>query len=143
MKHWIFLLLIPALAFVLAGCDPDADTVPEEEPFEGGNTTHIDANAPKEIGSKEIADFYAHFYLQGEWGKGDGDREYIFEIKPDESGTLIASESGSGVQMTADEELLAALQRVIDENQLASQNGIYDVTAGLPPEFQACGVDIN
>ena len=143
MKHWIFLLLIPALAFVLAGCGPDADTVPEEEPIEGGNTTHIDANAPKTIESKEIADFYAHFYLQGEWGKGDGDREYIFEVKPDESGALIASESGSGVQMTADEELLAALQRVIDENQLASQNGIYDVTAGLPPEFQACGVDIN
>ena len=143
MKHLIFLLLIPALTFTLAACGPDADTIPEGEPIDGGNTTHIDANAPKEIESKEIADFYAHFYLVGEWGRGDGDREYLFEVRPNESGELIASESGSGVQMPADEELLAALQRVIDENELALKNGIYDVTAGLPPEFQACGVNVN
>ena len=97
MKHWIFLLLIPALAFLLAGCDPDVDTVPEEEPIDGGNTTHIDANAPKTIDSKEIADFYAHFYLQGEWGKGDGDREYIFEVKPDESGALVQDQSSGAL----------------------------------------------
>ena len=147
MKH-AFLAIIPLLAVLaLAACaqtsTPDPDTQPEEVPIDGGNTTHIDANAPKEIESGEIADFYAHFYLVGEWGKDDGDREYIFEVKPDENGVLIASESGSGAQMTADEALLAALQRVIDENELAKNNGIYDVTAGLPPEFQACSVDVN
>ena len=84
MKHWIFLLLIPAIAIALVACTESADTEPEEELIDGGNTTHIDANAPKTIESKEIADFYAHFYLVGEWGKDDGDREYVFEVKPDE-----------------------------------------------------------
>ena len=118
--------------FGLGGCKEDA--APEPEPIDGGTTTHTDANAPKVIESKDITEFSVDFYLSNRW-RGDEEHFFSFRIQ-DVGGVLTASEERSGASQPADEALLTALQQVIDEYDLAQFNGIYQVTAGLPPECQ-------
>ena len=128
-------LLCASLLFGLGGCTKPADPAPDPEPIDGGTTTHIDADAPKVIQSKDIRAFFANFYLYNRW-RGDREQFFEFEIRNDDSGVLTASERNSGASLPADKELLDALQAVLDKYGLVSQNGIYSVTAGLPPEFQ-------
>ncbi|MBR1885027.1 MAG: hypothetical protein IJ812_01350, partial [Schwartzia sp.] len=81
-----------------------------------------------------------------EWSPGRENQFYTFTVKKDDSGVLMASaRSGNAtdgdVSRSADEKLLTALQSVIDERHLAGENGVYRVTAGLPPQFQKCHFD--
>ena len=62
--------------------------------------------------------------------------EKFVKATENENGVLTASEERSGASLPADAALLTALQNVIDEYDLAQFNGVYRVTAGLPPEFQ-------
>lgn len=141
------LALLAALA--LCGCGragkPASEPIPEpeSEPIDGGVTNKTDRNAPKTIESKDISDFYATFCLYGEWSKGNKTCFYTFEVKPDESGVLTASESTVGISAPADDELLQNLQQIIDEQELVKENGTYEVTAGLPPEFWPCTLTVN
>ena len=126
--------------FGLFGCD----AAPIPEPIEGGTVTDkTDPDAPRVIESKDITEYHAHFMLYGEWAPGLPDAFFTFDVAPDENGVLVASELATGVSAPADEELLAALQTVIDEQELASNNGRYRVTAGLPPEFSPCTVNVE
>jgi hypothetical protein len=109
------------------------------EYIDGGNTKSNDPNAPKEIESKDIADFHVNFYLHNRYSEEEkyGDNHFFdFSVKKDESGVLTAYEDERGISYPADEYLLEELQDVIDEHKLVLKNGDYDVTAGLPPE---CG----
>lgn len=123
-------ILLSALALLgLGGCTN------EPEAIDGGTTTVIDADAPKVIESKEITAFSVNFFLWNRW-RGEDEHFFRFEVKEDASGTLTASETRSGVSHPADEALLSALQEIIDEYELVKENGLYEVTAGLPPEYQ-------
>ena len=142
------LLLSAALSaltlFSFGGCSGRPIGAPEC----GGVTDKTDRNAPKTIASKDLTSFYAHFYLRGEWSPGKGDRFYTFEVHKDEQGVLTAFAQTDSVQSAvisrpADEQLLAALQSIIDTYKLAGNNGYYRVTAGLPPEFQKCHFNAN
>ena len=129
-------LLCALMIFGLGGCGGGAgqggDTDPE--PIDGGTTNKTDANAPKHIESKDITNLDASFYLNTRWS-GDQDGRFRFVISgPD--GSLTAREETRGVSVPADKELLDELQAVIDRYDLAKQNGVYEVTAGLPPEYQ-------
>ncbi len=127
-------ILLSALA-LLSGCH----SKPPLAPVTGGVTDKSDRKAPKVIESKDISDYSAHFMLRGEWSPGHESVFYTFEVKPDGSGTLTASESVTGVSAPADKSLLDALQAVIDECRLAGENGVYRITAGLDPsEFGPC-----
>lgn len=114
-----------------------------EEPLCGGTTDRTDWDAPKTIESKDIVQYRASFYLVGEWSPGRGDEQYVFEVLPDANGTPMASEQTSGISYPADAELLGALQSIIDDDSLAAENGVYRVTAGLPPEFQFCELNVS
>ena len=126
-------LLLSATAlfnlFSLFGCR-------RQEPVSGGNVTHADPDAPKTVKSGELTAFSAELFLSNRW-YGDERHEFIFTVSPDQNGTLTASEANSGVSLPADEELLTGLSAIIAEYDLASMNGLYDVTAGLPPEAAA------
>lgn len=126
--------------FGLFGCDSS----PVSGPVDGGTVTNkTDYNAPKVIESKDIAAYHAHFMLYREWAPGFEDAFFTFEVAPDANGELMASELTTGVSAPADEELLTALQAVIDEHGLAERNGSYRLTAGLPPEFGPCTVNVD
>ncbi|MBR5641871.1 MAG: hypothetical protein IKW92_07050 [Firmicutes bacterium] len=125
-------LLSLLVLFLLTACTQE--TEPEPEPIDGGTTTHIDANAPKAIESKDITAFSLNCYLSNRW-RGDEERFFRFKIE-EENGVLTASEERSGISRPADAALLTALQEIIDKYELVKNNGIYKVTAGLPPEFQ-------
>ncbi len=111
----------------------------------GGVTDRTDHRAPKKIVSQDLTSFFAHFFLPGEWSPGRKNCFYTFDVKKDETGTLTATAKADvvtapTVSAPADEKLLTALQAIIDARNLASMNGYYRVTAGLPPEFQKCHV---
>lgn len=114
-----------------------------EEVLCGGTTDMTDHNAAKVIYSKEIRCLSADFALTGEWVSGTDFAKCDFEIKPDESGTLIACEREMNLSFEADTELLTKLQSIIDEQKLAGKNGLYRVTAGLPPEYQPCTLKVD
>jgi hypothetical protein len=134
IKTAILMLTFTAV-FAFAGCD-------EEEPVCGGTTDKTDHDAPKVIESKDITSFYARFCLVGEWTPGRENLTYTFEIK-DVDGVLTAAEHETGVRSPADKELLDTLQGIIDDEKLVAKNGVYRVTAGLPPEYQKCNVTVN
>ena len=125
-------LLSLLVLFLLTACTQD--TEPEPEPIDGGTTVHTDANAPKVIESKDITGFDVDLFLSNRW-RGDEEHFFSFRIQ-DVGGVLTASEEESGASFPADKALLTALQEIIDEYDLAQFNGIYEVTAGLPPECQ-------
>ena len=122
-------LLTTILAFGLFGCK-------KERPISGGTTDKSDPNAPKEIKSKDIAEFKVNFSLDTRKNI-NGDSFYYFVIKNDDNGVLTAFENRLGISHEADEELLNGLQEIIDKYRLVLYNGVYRVTAGLPPEYQS------
>lgn len=130
-------LLIPGFS----GCREKPEDV---QVIDGGTTTHRDPDAPTVIESTELTEFYASFWLDTRY-RGNEIRFFSFSVEPDGNGTptarlsarLIAREKGSGISRQADGELLAALAEIVEKYGLAEQNGLYDVTAGLPEEFQA------
>lgn len=125
-------LLSIFLMLGLGGCTDEPQDEPE--PVDGGTTIRTDEDAPKVIESKDITGLDVNLYLASRWS---GDEEHFFQFRiAEQNGTLTASESFSGVSLPADEALLTALQDVIDRYELAKRNGVYEVTAGLPPEFQ-------
>ena len=131
MKNAWKKLMSAAMAIFMIGCSK----TPEPEIICGGTIDNTDPDAPKVIESTEITEFSVAFFLAERW-TGEDDHRFDFEVKPDENGVLTAYEHYSGVQYPADEDLLIALQEVIVQNNLAAMNGIYEVTAGLPPEYQ-------
>ena len=122
--------------FGFTGCKNDP-------PVSGGTTDRTDYNAPKEIKSKDITKFHASFVLSGEWSEGKENSNYIFDVKEDENGVLTASEVTLKLSEKADKALLNSLQKIIDEQKLVKQNGVYKVTAGLPSEYQECNFTVN
>ncbi|MBO4915513.1 MAG: hypothetical protein J5449_09940 [Oscillospiraceae bacterium] len=134
--------LLSAFAlFGLGGCQGGRQNEPE--PIAGGVTDKTDRGAPKTIVSKDIAELYATFCLEGEWSPGRRTSFYTFSVKPDDVGTLTASESVAGVGAPADKALLTALQEIVDRYGLAGQNGEHHTTAGLPPEFGPCTLSVH
>ena len=134
-----------AAADLSAEAQTGGDTADDsrDEYITGGTTDRTDADAPKEIVSKDIASFDASFILFTRWTADEDDNAYHFTVQPDESGVLTAKEEYRGISLPADGELLAALQEVIDAQELASMNGIYRVTAGLAPEYQPGGLTVR
>ena len=123
----------------LGGCGKVS--APDTEPIDGGNTTHVDNEAPKEITSKVISALDASFFLSSRWNSRE-DHVFHFVVE-DRDGILVASEEYTGVSATADSGLMSGLQAIIDKYGLVSMNGLYDVTAGLPPEFQPGGLSVE
>lgn len=125
-------LLCFSMLFGLFGCNKtDA----------GGRIDQTDHDAPKVIQSKEITEFYASFFLAAH-ETADGKHDFLFRIETEDD-ILTASEEASGLSRPADETLLTALQEVIDEQALVSQNGVYNVTAGLAPGHQKCELHVT
>lgn len=154
----LLLLLMPVP--LLGGCAwvPAAETA--EEPVSGGNTYRRDENAPTSIESAQITAFDAAFYLNTRWNC-EGGGLFHFTVKTGDdnvsdavtddgtSGSIaVVSEEELGISLPADSKedadaLLSALQSIIEENDLVSLNGIYDVTAGLAPEYQPGGLRVS
>lgn len=128
------------MALFCAGCAVFHQE-PADEPIEGGTVTHTDSGAPKQIESREIREFDARFFLYTRYS-GAEDRLFHFTLAKDEAGTLMAKEENRGIASEAGEELLGQLQNVIEQYELVKQNGIYNVTAGLPPEAQPGGIHV-
>lgn len=138
MKRFLKKLAAAGMALLMTGCGKTADP----EIICGGTTKNNDPDAPKVIESTEITEFSVAVFL-AERCREEEDHRFDFQVKPDENGVLTAYEIYSGIQHPADEALLNALQEVIAQNNLAAMNGIYEVTAGLPPEYKARNLEVE
>ena len=130
-------LLAPLMLFGIGGRKPDTSHMC------GGTTDKTDDKAPKEIKSKDITKLSVTFYVRGEWSSIERKEEYSFAVEPDENGVLTLTERTLGISVPADNVFLAQLQQVIDDTRLVLRNGIYRVTAGLPPPYQPCHVTVE
>ncbi len=140
-KRIMAALLCALLVFGLCGCGgKPADQEVTDEPVDGGNTHRVDPDAPKVIGSKDITDLETSFFVATRW---DSEENGFFRFTVRQAGgALTATEENRGISCPADGTLLGALQEIIDRYGLASQNGLYDVTAGLAPEYQPGGITV-
>ena len=121
----------------LLGCGCNRDEL--NPPTGGGTVDQSDPDAPKTIGSKEIASFEATFFFREDDASTPG-RHYHFTIEPDESGTMIAAEDKLGLLGPVDPSVMDSLQAIVDEEKFAELNGVHKYVSGLPPEFQPCGI---
>ena len=138
-KRVTALFLTASALFGFGGCD--GANRPDPEPIDGGSTVYTDPDAPKEIQSAELTEFEASFVLFTRYkAGGEDDNTFRFIVAPDESGALTASETVSGLTCPADGDLLDALRDVVVKYKLAGMNGLYDVTAALPPEYAPGGI---
>ena len=93
-----------------------------DNPIDGERIHDTDPSAPKEIKSKDITEFKVNMFLNLRWDKNEN-HEFEFSISDDGSGKLVVSESVLGISSEADEDILKAVQDVIDEYKLVSKNG--------------------
>jgi len=135
-KIGIFFLLLLLLAALLlcTACKP--------EPTVGGVTDNTDPDAPKEIVSREITEFYAHFYHR-ECENAEGGHTFTFSVTAGDDGALTAKEAHAELSAPAGEAFLLTLQEIIEAHDLVQRNGVYKVTAGLPPEYQPCELTVH
>ncbi len=131
-------LLCVLTLFGLGGCKKPLGNIES-----GGVIDKTDYNAPKTIVSKEITGFHTTFTLTQVGENNEETKRFTFDIKENESGVLTAYAEESAIRYPADAALLTALQGIIDEQALAQYNGVYRVTAGLPPEFQECNLMVQ
>lgn len=104
----------------------------------GGRTDHSNYNAPKEIKSDKLISFSTAFYCEGGIGPG-GNGYFMFKVQPDESGELTLKEDMKfRIECKVDASVLAGLQEIIKEFNLAQSNGVHTHTAGLPYQFETC-----
>ncbi|MBQ3108956.1 MAG: hypothetical protein IJC67_05000 [Clostridia bacterium] len=123
----ILLILLLAALLLCTACKP--------EPTVGDVTDNTDPAAPKEIASREIAEFYARFFHR-ECENAEGGHAFAFSVTAGDDGTLTAKEAHTELSAPADEAFLLTLQEIIEAHDLVQKNGVYKVTAGLPPEYQ-------
>ena len=136
----IMTMVLCASLFGFGGCRQEPEP---EEIIDGGETNYTDANAPKEIQSREIEELEASFILHTRWKQDRHDDEFRFTVKPDGNGSWTAAEEIAGISCLADAAFLLRLQEVIERHDLVSRNGIYKVTAGLSPEYQPGGLNVR
>ncbi len=135
----IFLNIAAALG--ISGCTPDN---PSDNPVCGGTTVKTDENAPKEIVSKEITGMDVGIRVITRWTNDrDGGEEYHFVVENDENGVLTVYEREHGLSLPADDEILKEIQDIIDKNKLSRDNGLYEVTAGLAPDYHPRAFEVN
>ena len=108
----------------------------DEDIIDGGNTYHIDENAAKVINSKNIKEFYLNAYFGTRFDINDN-HFFEFEIKDNE-----LKENKTSQKTTINNQLLISLQEIVDKYNLVSNNGLYDVTSGLPPEYAPSTLEI-
>ena len=126
----------------LFGCEPDV--LSNYNPTSGGTTIKTDNTAPKEIVSKDIVGMDVEVYVLTRWTNDrDGEEGYDFVIDKDENNVLTVYEKEHGLSHAADDEILKEIQDIIDKNKLVSDNGLYEVTAGLAPEFHPRKFEVN
>jgi len=151
MKPLYFVLLLAVIVF-LSSCAFNSDkrgiakvdkekekTETTEHELCGGFTDRSDNNAPKVIISKNITTFDTDFVYADKPGSYS---HYHFNAKKLADGKVeLTQESGDGEsKIIVGLDFLISLQEIIDKHKLASLNGRYEVTQGLPFEYQPCSL---
>lgn len=108
----------------------------------GGTTDLTDINAPKTIYSKDIVKFSANFFAYDKYDTSKGG-VFLIKIAGNEKGESVLSVNGVYRHSTVvDSSVLDGVQAIIDKYRLARNNGVSRVTAGLPSQYDPCGLSV-
>lgn len=102
----------------------------------GGIRDHSNPNAPKTIVSQDIQSFSA-FYIYG--AEDDAMVRYALNAEKQDDGHVgvtMKGDSGEEVQAQVGPEFLQDLQKILGRHNLASLNGTYRITSGLPYPYE-------
>lgn len=151
MKPLYFILILTCIIF-LSSCaltpfkglidkiDKEKGTTETtESELCGGVTKRSDDDTPKVIISKDIMIFDTNFVYECEPGSY---AHYNFNAKKQADGSVELTE-GYGEwesKVVVGPEFLISLQTIIDKHNLAKLNGVYEVTSGLPFEYEPCSL---
>ncbi len=118
-------------------------TKDREGVISGSVTDYTDHFASKEIESKNIVSYHAHFYANGIYEDSPTSGVYDFKIEDNESGEHVLMTSGVYEhELTVDDQVFVDLQEIIAQYDLVKNNGAGKVTAGLPIEFEPWILDV-
>lgn len=118
----------------------------DTDDVDGGVKKHIDRNAPKIIESTNLTDFSCKFSLTSYFHDGAKDGfDGLFNLSASLSegkvtGKYVHTRTRAehvSASFEASEELLAELEKIIREENLASLNGLETFTSGLPDFYGA------
>ena len=125
MKLYYFILAV-VMAVFLTSCIFSSNNGDDED-MPGKRTDRSDKNAPKVIKSKDITLFDTYFVY-------DRGTEHFNARKMDDRSVEITKGTRDDDKIIVGPEFLVNLQEIIDKHGLATWNGDYSVTAGLPDE---------
>ena len=126
-KYIMALLLCVPVIFTFGGCC----ALPVKE-----------KQAPQNITTDSIADFYAEFFLADRWTMEEN-HNFSFRITPDESGVLMVYEDISHISHPADTYIAGKLQEIVTDYKLQQMDGRDKITHGLAPTHQKCSLTVN
>ena len=134
------LIIIMGIFSFLTGCNSDREV-------EGGSTTYVDKDAPKEIKSKDLCsmDCKVSTATVSELEEGLVYGWYYFSVKKDsETGEITGSYKISEqyndfvvpeFTFKTDKAFLEKVQAIIEESKIVTSNGIHHETKGIPDDF--------
>ena len=137
---WITGGAIALAGILLTGCM--LRKKPENtDAIDGGVRHYTDENAPKTVESCEITSFSCRFETGSpdENGLDPRVRHYAFTAQKSGDAVLVTVDAvtfdstGEKYEYQAPLSFLADLHRIVKENDLAAQNGIFYSVSGLPP----------
>lgn len=141
LYRFALITLAAALLIPAAGCGGPSPGQ-EPEPGDGGTVTHIDSNAPKTIESTEITSFECMASLVAMVLEPEDEElltESVYTFTAERDGDIVRCtgeiRGGKTNSFTADLSFLDALQDIIVRYDLVRQNGITEITSGLPDDF--------
>lgn len=109
-----------------------AESCSQNTPVSGGRTERHEKRAP--IKSNDLKELNTSFYIRPRAYMSKFADFYDIKFKPIENNKFKLSCNDNSVVVGAD--VAKGIQAIIKEYNLESKNGLYSVTAGLPPEYQ-------
>jgi len=112
---------------------------------DGGTVTNrTDPDAPKTIISREITAFSTSFFARDPYRTDRGGDRCRFTLQRSGEGQWELAVAGSyEAVIPVDEAAVLRVQELIEAHELAALNGVYRVTAGLPPEYGPCSLAVD
>ena len=132
MKSLYIIIIVAVVIILIVVCTVLFFHFRDQERMPGQVRDRTKKNAPKVIKSKDIKSFDTYFFYADEYGE----RFYHFNaVKKSNTEVELTLGPGDIEDVThVGCEFLVSLQEIIDKHKLASDNGVYRVTAGLPVE---------
>ena len=143
MKRMIWLIIIALIAMVIfVGCQKTSEQ--DTDDIDGGVRINNNYDAPKKIESTEIKSFYCEFSNLTMMNEDTFLKNRVYQLEACLKDGIVQGSYkiyGSGESQEeifeAETDFLTDVQKIIEEHNLAENNGLSYMVSGLPEQFGA------